>query len=751
MGNVCGGNSKSEQISDPQEDKHSQIVSNAPASDIDDEEHVVDDEEGDSHSNSDDEFHDDDEEFSDVDDELDMCHMFGDENEEDEDGDLLDDEMNVEVMSVKPWIGSIFEPENPPPIDPSLPSATMDLEWVYGFRCHDSRDNIALFGKTIVYPQAAVVVQYNRDEHTQQYMRDHNDDVMCLAQAKNAPNIIATGQIAALVEGKKARRSQQPGICIWDVATNEVIQIDNAAKRCVRTIALSPDGDRVCCVGADNEFTVNCFDVGTGSSMGSEKSGNSKIYSAVWGNDPDTFFIAGDKTVQQWSLMNGYPEKKKLSFGTGKYSKHSRTAHLSACTTSKGYLITCTNKGWVCAFKDGKCFKAKQVSKRALYTCNSFEQDNGDTHFLFGGYDGVLYHYNHKLKLVDQYDIGEKICSIVVQEGLCCIGTRSGNIYQCLDFDNLGEPVVEGHCDGELWAICECPFDSNRFYTVGEDNQLRIWDKNNRKCLNQSIIDPEKIKKKKRRRVGTTSTEPPNRCARAITCSPDGSTVAIGCNTGSVRLYDAESLDFMQAIDLNKKGKRKVTNQADNWIECMAYSPDGRFLAVGTHGMVICILDVSDGYSVGAVLKSHNAPICNLDWSADGEHLQSVCIAYELLFFDIDPDNLSSSCQNTRPSALTHIEWATQTCKFGWPVQGVFGFTVDGTDVNRCAKDPNNQWLFTATDWGYVSMFRYPCLEGHEGHRFYGHSSHVTNVIVQDKHVFTTGGNDKAIFQWNIQ
>ncbi len=41
-----------------------------------------------------------------------------------------------------------------------------------------------------------------------------------------------------------------------------------------------------------------------------------------------------------------------------------------------------------------------------------------------------------------------------------------------------------------------------------------------------------------------------------------------------------------------------------NWIQTLKYSPDGKALAVGTHGMVVCLCDVKDGYAVKGTLVS---------------------------------------------------------------------------------------------------------------------------------------------------
>lgn len=45
-------------------------------------------------------------------------------------------------MAVKPWIGSIVDPTNPPPVDNSEPDVKYSLSHVFGYRCEDSRQNL---------------------------------------------------------------------------------------------------------------------------------------------------------------------------------------------------------------------------------------------------------------------------------------------------------------------------------------------------------------------------------------------------------------------------------------------------------------------------------------------------------------------------------------------------------------------------------------------------------------------------------
>lgn len=68
----------------------------------------------------------------------------------------------------------------------------------------------------------------------------------------------------------------------------------------------------------------------------------------------------------------------------------------------------------------------------------------------------------------------------------------------------------------------------------------------------------------------------------------------------------------------------------------MAYSPDGKYLAVGTHSRNIWFLDVENGYNSVGKATAHNAAILNIDWTLDSSAIRSVCNAYELLFFGND-------------------------------------------------------------------------------------------------------------------
>jgi WD40 repeat protein len=110
-----------------------------------------------------------------------------------------------EFMAVKPWKGAIRAPDNPPPINSSIPSATLQINWVHGYTsgaagASDSRVSSNLFYNAtgdIVYPAAALGVCLHPDaenplEKSQKYFHAHDDDILCLAISP-CKRFVATG------------------------------------------------------------------------------------------------------------------------------------------------------------------------------------------------------------------------------------------------------------------------------------------------------------------------------------------------------------------------------------------------------------------------------------------------------------------------------------------------------------------------------------------------------------------------------
>ncbi|MEQ2200020.1 hypothetical protein XENOCAPTIV_020045 [Xenoophorus captivus] len=63
--------------------------------------------------------------------------------------------------------------------DRSAPGCRLRLDWVYGYRGHQCRNNLFYTaGKEVVYFVAGVGVVYNTREHSQRFYLGHNDDII---------------------------------------------------------------------------------------------------------------------------------------------------------------------------------------------------------------------------------------------------------------------------------------------------------------------------------------------------------------------------------------------------------------------------------------------------------------------------------------------------------------------------------------------------------------------------------------------
>jgi len=185
--------------------------------------------------------------------------------------DFEEEEVDIDVqqfLAVKPWIGAIREPTPCPEVNKSKPDQTYALEYVYGYRCQDSRQNVYYNADgNIVYITAAVGVILDKaanmqtffgggevDNESKQTANDnnhHTNDIMCLnVNTTGGRNLCCSGQV-----GKNAP------VFIWDAATGEKIRRVKLPKNCreVSACAIHPDGEYFATVDKSNDHYVRIF------------------------------------------------------------------------------------------------------------------------------------------------------------------------------------------------------------------------------------------------------------------------------------------------------------------------------------------------------------------------------------------------------------------------------------------------------------------------------------------------------------
>ena len=654
-----------------------------------------------------------------------------------------------QFASIKPWIGTVTatKPDNAPQNNPSPPTTKLEIDWIYGFKCRDVRQNIILDSRgRIVYSAASVLVAYDISSNTQQHYTGPTDEISCLTQSPVDPNLVAVGQCASLTDDKK---TEDPFITVFDLSKNLSIRLPAKHKRNIATIAFSIDGTMIASNGTDDNFAIMVWDWKNKKLLAEDKAVNrTVILSLAWNTKVNSEFIGvGKGTVAFYQVSDSKIRSTQAKFDQGTKD----TTFICASYTEKGTAVVGTKEGSVYYFVGNTCQKVfdriQDGPIHTIFTCPEGALTSGD---------GKVKLHDSKFNTILSFDTGAGGArSVFLRDKTLVLGTNMCEMYYTRDYATSSklEMIHTGHCDGELWAVAPHPdASSGIFASVGEDNRIITWQAIQHKAIKSApITNDAATVARKIQRAATSTTFSTNQCARAISWSPNGNHFSVGTNEGKCAVFDSSSLSLIALVDLNSFGKANNKNP-EHWIQCLCYSPNGEVLAVGTHGSVIVLLDVKDNYVAKEKLIAHNAAITSLDWSIDSKYIQSVCLGYELLFHEVVP-GLKGSKQEKSASKLKNTQWASQSCKFGWFVNGIFRPGQEGFRINTVDRAPSRDVIATGEDTGKINLFRYPCnSEGNSFTSFVGHASHVTCVrfFPDDSTLVSAGGNDKCIFQWRI-
>lgn len=172
-------------------------------------------------------------------------------------------------------ITSSFSISNIPSIDPPLnasaPDVKYQLEYVYGYRCADSRQNVYFNSAgNAVYMTAALGVILDQSSNTQKFFGGgqvdntaknvanddlaHTDDIMAITVSSDR-QWAASGQVGSI-----------PSAFVWNSKTGDKKQRFKLPKgaRGINAIALSNDCKYVAMVDLNDEHMVHVYEVESG-------------------------------------------------------------------------------------------------------------------------------------------------------------------------------------------------------------------------------------------------------------------------------------------------------------------------------------------------------------------------------------------------------------------------------------------------------------------------------------------------------
>ncbi|XP_035313647.1 echinoderm microtubule-associated protein-like 2 isoform X1 [Cricetulus griseus] len=641
-----------------------------------------------------------------------------------------------------------------------LPSSRLRLDWVYGYRGRDCRANLYLLPTgEVVYFVASVAVLYSVEEQRQRHYLGHNDDIKCLAVHPDMVTI-ATGQVAGTT---KEAKPLPPHVRVWDSVSLSTLHVlglgvfDRAV--CCVAFSKSNGGNLLCAVDESNDHVLSVWDWAKETKVVDSKvSGLAAHCPSLWVSshdvlghavrsltngphlpggdedkvcfgsnkavllatfhptDPSLLITCGKSHIYFWSLEGGSLSKRQ-----GLFEKHEKPKYVLCVTFLEGGdVVTGDSGGNIYIWGKG----GNRITQEVLGA-----HDGGvfglcalrdGTLVSGGGRDRRVVLWGSDYSKVQEVEVPEDFGPVrTIAEGrgdTLYVGTTRNSIL--LGSVHTGfSLLVQGHVE-ELWGLATHPSRA-QFVTCGQDKLVHLWNSETHQPLwSRTIEDP----------------------ARSAGFHPSGSVLAVGTVTGRWLLLDTDTHDLVA-----------IHTDGNEQISVVSFSPDGAYLAVGSHDNLVYVYTVDQGGRKVSRLgkcSGHSSFITHLDWAQDSSCFVTNSGDYEILYWD------AATCkQITSADTVRNVEWATATCVLGFGVFGIWPEGADGTDINAVARSHDGKLLASADDFGKVHLFGYPCCQPRAlSHKENGHSSHVTNVafLWDDSMALTTGGKDTSVLQWRV-
>ena len=643
----------------------------------------------------------------------------------------VEEEKGEEFMAVLPWKGQVAEPQNHNPVNKEQPDVSYELEYVYGYRCADSRQNIHFNSAgQAVYMTAALGVILDPSTNTQKFFgggevenkaknvsndeNHHTDDILSI-KVDPQRKMAASGQVGS-----------RPTVFAWDAVTGEKSRRIKVGKgaRGMAAVDINDDG-WICAVDLHNDHNVYVWD-GSGTSVFKQKGFSEKSLDIAWSKKPGDkrFAVSGRRHVEFWDAGERDGGNKGGIFGNEGRPK--AVPAITWCENGRCYSGDNTGKLWVWE-QEGSYTKAIKTMKVHDGFISALKVVEGVLYS--GAKDGKVNVIDlGSMAVTRSIEFGSAIRAVDALGDKVIAGQRDGTITISEGGNN--RDIMKSHHEGEVWGLDQTA--DGTVITSADDNKVMMWDPVNR-CSTKIVGVSDKRRKARRGGASSLSDLPDSQCSRAVAVNDQY--LAVAANDGSVTVRSLSDPGTVIS---------EMTDSSE-WIEVMAFSPDNNYLAAGSHDNNIYIYRTSD-WGLEGVCKAHNSYIMAFDWCTHSKYIRSNCGAYELLFFTI-PD-----CQQDKNgrSNTVPVEWATKTCKFQWETDGIYPKGTDGTHINSVAGSADRQLMATGDDYGLVNLFRDPVRAGGLPRSLRGHSEHVVRVKFSrdDQNLFSIGGYDQTLMQW---
>ena len=602
-----------------------------------------------------------------------------------------------------------------------LQSPRLLLDYVYGYQCYASRNNLFYLQDEIVYPCGSLVVLLNRRENTQRYAGGgflgqavgHSDDVLALA-INAQRDMVATGEVGV-----------NPLVCVWRVADLAAplhqFSLGEGAKG-VAVLSFSLKSQLLACVDLSADQIVRVFELKKGELIYVEKGYLGHIYSIAFG-PKDAFCSVGISHMFFWTKSGNSFSREKGQFG----SDGNECAMSTVQWLASGLCITGGHNGKLYLWENGRMSRSHQI----LPNSQEIHALAVSTDMIVtGGQDCKLHMLDHSLRKLRVVEVSDWPRAIDIQGSNILFSTRDGVIAELNGSSQ--RIIMESHNEGEVWSIAQDCQRPNLLISTGDDNKMKVWDIHQRRCISTTIIEILAVKNTAHR----SSLLPSSQQSRAISISPTGH-VAVGHNDGHVTIRDSRELENVLFTLLDSR----------TWIRYLQYSPQGHFLASGNFaGQVSVYSAITEYVLVHSFEVYYESPVVSIDWCMDNSQLRVCSQDQSLRYLKLAEKDFFETTE------LGEDQWATWTSLIGQAVGGIVQMS-DPQLVTAVNRSHSGALLAVGTAWGLLDLYPYPCVAGSLPRSYKAHSLEVANAVwtLNDEYLLTAGGHDLALMQWRVE
>ena len=522
-------------------------------------------------------------------------------------------------------------------------------------------------------------------------------------------------------DGRKLALGANKNIYLWDTATGQYLSSLEGHSDSVRSVAFSPDGERL--ASGSRDETIKLWDTTSAQLLISFKGHSGWVTNVVFSPDGERLASgSGDGTIKLWDTTtaqllasleghSGWVTSVAFSPDGERLASGSRDETIKLWDTTSAQLLISFkgHSGWVTsvAFSpDGERLASGSRDE-------TIKVWNTTTAQLLASLDG---HSGWVTSVVFSPD-GERLASGSDGNTIKLWNTTTAQLLASLD----------GHSD-QVRSVAFSP-DGERLASGSRDNTIKLWDTTSAQLL--------------------ASLDGHSDSVRSVAFSPDGERLASGSRDNIIKLWDTVTAQLLASLDGHSRsvtsvvfspdGKRLASGSGDNTIKLwdtataqllasldghsrsvtsVVFSPDGKRLASGSRDTTIKVWNTTTAQLL-ASLDGHSGSVNSVAFSPDGERLAS------------GSDDGTIKLWNTATAQLL----ASLDGHSGWVTSVVF--SPDGKRLASGSRDT------TIKVWNTTTAQLLASLDGHSGW--------VSSVAFSpDRLYLASASDDGTIRLWKV-